>query len=94
MAFAKIYRCKDVVDIELAGFKIISTLIQLLIEAEMHPDKAYSKILLGRISEQYSIDSDNVYDKIMTVLDYISGMTDVYALDLYRKINGMSLPAV
>ncbi len=94
VAFAKIYRCKDVVDIELAGFKIISTLIQLLIEAEMHPDKAYSKILLGRISEQYSIDSDNVYDKIMTVLDYISGMTDVFALDLYRKINGNSLPMV
>ena len=27
-------------------------------------------------------------------LDYISGMTDVFALDLYRKINGNSLPAV
>ena len=27
------------------------------------------------------------------VCDYISGMTDVYALDLYRKITGMSLPA-
>ena len=30
----------------------------------------------------------------LIVLDYISGMTDVYALDLYRKINGMSLPDV
>ena len=29
-----------------------------------------------------------------TVCDYISGMTDVYALDLYRKINGNSLPAL
>jgi dGTPase len=28
------------------------------------------------------------------VIDHISGMTDVYALDLYRKLNGMSLPAV
>jgi dGTPase len=30
----------------------------------------------------------------MTVLDYISGMTDVFALDLYRTINGNSLPMV
>jgi len=28
------------------------------------------------------------------VLDYISGMTDVYALDLYRKITGINLPGV
>ena len=32
--------------------------------------------------------------EMMAVLDYISGMTDVYALDLYRKINGHSLPMV
>ena len=35
-----------------------------------------------------------LYGKIQAVLDYISGMTDVYALDLYRKIKGNSLPAV
>ena len=30
----------------------------------------------------------------MAVLDYISGMTDVYALDLYRKITGMNIPGL
>ena len=30
----------------------------------------------------------------MAVLDYISGMTDIYALDIYQKINGISLPLV
>jgi dGTPase len=30
----------------------------------------------------------------MAVLDYISGMTDVYALDVFQKINGISLPIV
>ena len=35
-----------------------------------------------------------LYGKIQAVIDHISGMTDVYALDLYRKLNGMSLPAV
>jgi dGTPase len=30
----------------------------------------------------------------MAVLDYISGMTDIYALDLYRKITGMNIPTL
>ena len=43
---------------------------------------------------QYDIKAPTTYGKIQCALDYISGMTDVYALDLYRKITGMSLPAV
>jgi dGTP triphosphohydrolase len=43
---------------------------------------------------QYNIKAPALYERIQAVLDYISGMTDVFALDLYRKINGNSLPAV
>ena len=53
-----------------------------------------SKLLLDRVSSQYEVDSLDTYERIMAVLDYLSGMTDVFALDLYRKINGNSLPAV
>ena len=93
-AFAKIYCAKDVLDIELAGYQVITTLIDLMIEAVRYPDKAYSKLLINRISQQYDVQAPTLYGKIQAVLDYISGMTDVYALDLYRKINGNSLPAV
>ena len=93
-AFAKIYCAKDVLDIELAGYQVITTLIDLMIEAVRYPDKAYSKLLINRISKQYDVEAPTLYGKIQAVLDYISGMTDVYALDLYRKINGNSLPAV
>ena len=41
--------------------------------------------------EQYEINAPTLYGKIQAVLDHISGMTDVYALDLYRRLNGMSL---
>lgn len=93
-SYKNIYRSKDVVDIELAGFKVISTLIELMIEAVTHPEKAYSQLLINRVSSQYDINAPTLYGKVMAVLDYISGMTDVYALDLYRKINGNSLPIV
>ena len=93
-AFAKIYCAKDVLDIELAGYQVITTLVDLMIEAVRYPHKAYSQLLINRVSHQYDMQAPTLYGKIQAVLDYISGMTDVYALDLYRKINGTSLPAV
>lgn len=94
LSVEKIYKNKDVVDIELAGYKIISELIDLFVEASMNPDKAYSKLLLSRVSSQYDVRAESVYDRLMAVVDFISGMTDVFALDLYRKINGESLPMI
>jgi dGTPase len=94
IAFQRIYRSSDVLDIELAGFRVISTLIDLMINAVRSPEKAYSQLLINRISGQYNVNAPTLYGKIQAVLDYTSGMTDVYALDLYRKIKGNSLPAV
>lgn len=93
-AVAKIYRSQEVVDIELAGYRIISELIDNLIEAAFNPEKAYSKQLLARIPTQYDTSAQSHYERIQSILDYISGMTDIYALDLYKKINGMSLPSL
>ena len=94
IAYKKIYHCKDVVDIEIAGYKVITTLTELMVQAATHSDRAFSKLLINRVSTQYDILAPTLYERILAVLDYISGMTDVYALDLYRKINGMSLPDV
>ena len=94
MLFEKIYRSRDVLDIELAGFHVISTLLELMIDAVQSPEKAYSQLLINRVSSQYDIKADTLYGRIQAVLDYISGMTDVFALDLFRKIKGNGLPAV
>lgn len=94
VARRKIYCCKEVTDIDLAGYHIIYTLLELMTDAVLEPDKAYSRLLLGQASRQYQLRAPRLYDRLMAVLDYLSGMTDVYALDLYRKINGHSLPSV
>ena len=94
VAVEKIYRSRDVLDIELAGFHVISTLLELMINAVQSPEKAYSQLLINRVSSQYDIKAPTLYGRIQAVLDYISGMTDVFALDLFRKIKGNGLPAV
>lgn len=90
----KIYRSKTVTDVELSGYKIMETLMEAFISAAVHPKTFHSRQLIRRVSSQYDIHSEDLETRIMAVLDYISGMTDVYALDIYQKINGISLPIV
>ncbi len=90
----KIYKSKPVLDVELSGFKIMETLMEIMVEAAVHPDRFYSRQLISRVSSQYDIASPDLETRIMAVIDYISGMTDVYALDIYQKINGISLPII
>lgn len=91
LAWDKIYRAGDVVDIELAGTMIISFLMEKLIHAVRFPDLNYSRLLLSKVPRQYDVNAPTLYGKIQAVLDHVSGMTDVYALDLYRRLNGMNL---
>ena len=94
ISYSKIYQSKPVLDIELSGYQIMATLMEVFIEAAVNPSRFYSKQLLRRVSSQYDIENENLEERIMAVLDYISGMTDIYALDIYQKINGISLPIV
>ena len=94
ISFSKIYQSKPVLDIELSGYQIMATLMEVFVEAAVNPSRFYSKQLLRRVSSQYDIENENLEERIMAVLDYISGMTDIYALDIYQKINGISLPIV
>lgn len=94
VSYAKIYHSKPVLDIELSGYKIMATLMEVFTEAAVNPTRFYSQQLIRRVSSQYDINNPDLEQRLMAVLDYISGMTDIYALDIYQKINGISLPIV
>ena len=90
----KIYKSKPVLDVELSGYKIMATLMEAMTEAAVNPERFYSRQLISRVSSQYDIDSPDLETRLMAVIDYISGMTDIYALDIYQKLKGISLPIV
>ena len=94
LSVQRIYRSRPVLDVELSGYQIMATLMQKMTDAVMNPQRYYSQQLIGRVSSQYDITADDLETRLMAVIDYISGMTDVYALDVYQKINGISLPIV
>lgn len=94
LSWDKIYGAPDVVDVELAGNRIITFLMDMFVSAVCNPDLYYSRLLLAKMPVQYDTAAASLYGRLQGVVDHMSAMTDVYALDLYRKLNGMSLPAV
>ena len=94
ISISRIYKSKDVVDIELAGHRIIGFLLDTFITAMQTPESEYSKLILSRLPKQFQANSELIYDKVMAILDFVSGVTDIFALYIYRKITGMSLPTV
>ncbi len=90
LSVEKIYRHPEVINIELAGYNILGTLLEEFIPAVIEPTTDYHKKLLSLIPEQYHTSSSSVYHKIQTVLDFVSNMTDLYAVKLYKDIKGIT----
>lgn len=84
-----IYRHPSVVKIELTGFNVIGTLLEEFIGAVLEPEKAYNKKLLSLMPEQFTPLHDGMYYKVQSVLDFISNMTDLYAVQLYKDLRGI-----
>jgi len=89
-----IYNDRSVVEIEISGYQIIGTLIEVFTEAILNPKEGFSKKLLQLIPDQYGGNHESTYEKVQAVVDFVSGMTDLYALDLYRKIKGINIPGI
>ncbi|MGN0032384.1 MAG: deoxyguanosinetriphosphate triphosphohydrolase [Candidatus Limimorpha sp.] len=84
-----IYRHPSVVKIEITGFNIIGSLLDDFVQAVLKPDNSYNKRLLSLVPEQFMTDNDDTYSRVQVVLDFISNMTDLYAVQLYKDLRGI-----
>ena len=84
-----IYRHPSVVKIELTGFNVIGTLMDDFCEAVFNPNTAYNKKLLSLVPDQFMASDDTPYAKLQCVVDFISNMTDLYAVQLYKDLRGI-----
>lgn len=91
----QIYNHSTVVQIEVAGYKVIGGLLEEFVPAYLNESKtSYQRKLVDLMPRQFYTDHDDPYSKIMSVLDFVSGMTDLYAVELYSRIKGMSFPSL
>ena len=102
VASERIYRASEVVEIQAAGFQVIGDLLERFIQvldnlAEQGEQATPKSLMISRlIPEQFigagRIPSGNFYTRLLRLTDFIAGMTDSYAVSLYKKITGISLP--
>ena len=97
LAVARIYHAEHVLPTEIAGFKVIHGLLDHFIAAavDLHENgpeaaKPQTRRILKLLGHKLD-GAESLYDKILRVLDYIGGMTDRYAVSLYRKLQGIAV---
>lgn len=91
-----IYNHRSVVEIEIAGYNVIGQLLKDFFMAAATPKSPRSAKLLQLISKQFVITGkpEDLYHDTQSVVDFIAGMTDLYAVDLYRKITGINFTQI
>jgi dGTPase len=64
------------------------------VPAALAPDSHVSKKLLQLVPGQFQPDTQQAgtEERLRSVVDFVSGMTDLFAVELYRKIKGIALP--
>ncbi len=96
VSIAKIYRAKEVLEIEAAGFNIVHLLLDSFVPVAIGKEVSIKDKIRFRLlpeDTKYEIEhAPNTYSAVRYLLDFISGMTDRNAMSLYRKITGISLP--
>jgi len=91
-----VYNYKSVVEIEIAGYNVIGGLLKEFVHAVLNPNLSKSGKIIKLVSRQFRLTEDkkDMYNNIQSLVDFISGMTDLYAIDLYRKITGITIPEI
>lgn len=94
ISIEKIYNHPSVIEVELAGYNVMSEILKVFIPAILKTKRSnMEKKSLLLIPAQFNLSllEASPYDKVMGVLDFVSGMTDGYATELYRKIKGIDI---
>ena len=90
----KIYNYSSVIQKEVSGYKVMAGLLEEFVPALINNDTHYYQKLVKLIPAQFLTDQEDTASKIQSVLDFVSGMTDLYAVELYSKIKGISFPSL
>jgi dGTPase len=101
-AAERIYCAPEVVSIQAAGFQVVSDLLERfsqVVDDVADRDgraSARSRMLIQLIPEQFigpgRVPADDAYLRLLLLTDFVAGMTDSYAVSLYKQVTGISLP--
>ncbi len=94
----KIYMAREVLEVEIPGYDVLGGLLEAFVPAVENTiaenatarNRGIYRLLPKAI--QHKLRMEEKYDRLLRVTDFVSGMTDSYAVYLYKQIKGISLP--
>jgi len=93
LSVEKIYRSREVVEKELAGYKIIAHLLNVFVTAtnNKYENDAtnYDALIISLLPESIQAPKETLYLRILTMCRFVASLTDGFALQLYQKLNGL-----
>ena len=88
----KIYKSKEVVEKEVAGYRIISDLLDVFVTAFNNKfdgtSSNYDELVLNLLPEEYHEKRTDLYTRIMSICSYVARMSDSYAIRMHKKLTG------
>lgn len=104
LSIKNVYRARNVIEIETAGFHVVGELLDMFITAvndqhthgnKLRKERPLSEKIIQLLPKQFisSDGPDDLYSRVLLVCEFVAGMTDSYAVTLYRRLKGMELPA-
>ncbi|ARV16017.1 deoxyguanosinetriphosphate triphosphohydrolase [Polaribacter sp. SA4-12] len=88
----KIYRSKEVVEKEVAGYRIIADLLDVFVTALNNKfdgnSSNFDKLVLNLLPQEYQTETASLYDRILQICSYVSRMSDSYAIRMHKKLTG------
>lgn len=91
----KIYQSDEVINKEISGFEVISKLLHVFITAvdNQYHDKpsSYDKLIVKSLPGNVMIDSDSLYERLLSVCNYVASLSDSSAVLTYKKLKGFMI---
>lgn len=94
----KLYNQASILEVEMAGFEVMGGLLDFFLEAVFEENEKTKKAI-NLLPEQFltydedGSDNQKKYNRIMNIVDYVSRMTDNYAMSIYKKVKGIESPS-
>ncbi|MCU7513112.1 MAG: deoxyguanosinetriphosphate triphosphohydrolase [Bacteroidota bacterium] len=98
----EIYSYKSVIERETAGYEVLGGLLDIFITAvnaaadgnTSHKNTKVLQLLPKQFLNPGGIPEEDLYLRLLRITDYVSGMTDTYAISLFRRVKGISLASI
>jgi dGTPase len=99
IAKANVYNARPVVEVETCGFEVIAGLLHAFVDAieTIAKNRTTGKVRARTVISLMpggtaAVTGRPAYERIILATDFVSGMTDSYAVELYQRVRGIALP--